>query len=84
MKQLERMFGEEAKSALNFSSHRWGEQPLTNGNGGSHGELHGDMDSHMLRNPFVSRVKTSSAPLLHIYRSNEASDRCSAKTQSLL
>ena len=54
--QLERMFGEGAKSALTFSSHRWGEQPLTSGNGGGKGGGHDDMGSFELRVPFVSRV----------------------------
>lgn len=55
MMQLERMFGEGAKSALTFSSHRWGDQPLTSGNGGGKGGGHDDMGSPELRIPFVSR-----------------------------
>lgn len=54
MKQLERMFGEGARSALTFSSHRWGEQPLTSGNGGGTGGGHDDMGDPELRVPFVS------------------------------
>lgn len=65
MKQLERMFGEEANSALTFSSHRWGEQPLTNGNGGDSGGGHDDMGSPGLRIPFVSFM------YIYIYRSND-------------
>lgn len=56
MKQLVRMFGEAANSALTFSSHRWGEQPLTNGNGGGTGGGHDDMGSPGLRIPFVSYI----------------------------
>lgn len=54
MKQLERMFGEDASSALTFSSHRWGEQSLTSGNGGGTGGGHDDMGDPDLRVPFVS------------------------------
>lgn len=54
MKQLLRMFGEGANSALTFSSHRWGEQPLTSGNGGGTGGGHDDMGDPELRVPFVS------------------------------
>eukprot|EP00752_Nemacystus_decipiens_P005918 g5348.t1 len=54
MKQLERMFGEHANSALTFSSHRWGEQPLTSGNGGGTGGGHDDMGDPDLRMPFGS------------------------------
>lgn len=57
MKQLERMFGEGANSALTFSSHRWGEQPLTSGNRGGTGGGHDDMGDPDLRVPFVSSIR---------------------------
>ena len=52
--QLERMFGSEARSPLSFSLHRWGEQPLTSGNGGAAGGGHNSMGDAALRKPFVS------------------------------
>lgn len=58
MDQLERMFGTDARSALTFSTHRWGEQVLTSGNGGSSGGGHGDMGNYKLRIPFVSKHYT--------------------------
>ncbi|CAN0116761.1 unnamed protein product [Ectocarpus fasciculatus] len=53
IEQLERMFGADARSVLSFSSHRWGEQPLTSGNGGGTGG-HEDMGKIELRIPFGS------------------------------
>ncbi|CAM9988151.1 unnamed protein product [Ectocarpus fasciculatus] len=47
------MFGADARSVLSFSSHRWGEQPLTSGNGGGTGG-HEDMGKSGLRIPFGS------------------------------
>ncbi|CAM9768743.1 unnamed protein product [Ascophyllum nodosum] len=52
--QLERMFGSEARSPLSFSLHRWGEQPLTSGNGGAAGGGHNSMGDAALRKPFGS------------------------------
>lgn len=52
--QLERLFGPEAKSFTAFSFHRWGDQPLTSGNGGGEGGGHESMGHRELRNPFGS------------------------------
>ncbi|CAM9113169.1 unnamed protein product [Scytosiphon promiscuus] len=57
LKQLERMFGADAKPALTFSTHRWGEQVLTNGDGGGKGGGHDDMENSKLRIPFGAAVE---------------------------
>lgn len=54
VKQLERMFGADAKRVLTFSARRWGEQVLTSGNGGGEGGGHHEMGDEKLRIPFVS------------------------------
>lgn len=54
LKQLERMFGKESGAPRSFSSHRWGEQPLTSANGGGAGGGHDAMGNSKLRKPFVS------------------------------
>lgn len=59
LKQLERMFGKDAGSPLLFSSHRWGEQPLTSGNGGGAGGGHDAMGHPQLRRAFVSRCNNA-------------------------
>lgn len=57
LEQLKRIFGEEALSPLSFSSHRWGEQPLTSANGGATGEGRDSMGDSLLRRAFVSWFK---------------------------
>jgi len=70
MMQLERMFGEGARSALTFSSHRWGEQPLTSGNGGGKGGGHDDMGSPELRMHFVRCYTQCTAKSIALWNFN--------------
>ncbi|CAM9294743.1 unnamed protein product, partial [Discosporangium mesarthrocarpum] len=52
VEQLGRMFGEDASSPLEFSTHRWGAQPLTSANGGATGGGHTSSGHSLLRKPF--------------------------------